>query len=158
MLILFLFPEASAQFASWLTGPFSSVLRMHSAVCSLSYREAFFLWPRLLIPHCKEQQLCFVCGGLCSVCSLVCQSHPSLCTWLFQLLKGWLSGLLLRKPFSGLWKSIMCDLFFFPQNVNFQELLHMISQDCVWLKHSWHSGGETFRELLFRKVMTSISI
>lgn len=36
-------PEASAQFASWLAGPFSSVLRMHSAVCSLSYREAFFL-------------------------------------------------------------------------------------------------------------------
>lgn len=42
MLVLFLFPEASTQFASWLDGPFSSVLRMHSAVCSLSYREAFF--------------------------------------------------------------------------------------------------------------------
>lgn len=42
MLVLFLFPEASAQFASWFDGPFSSVLRMHSAVCSLSYREAFF--------------------------------------------------------------------------------------------------------------------
>lgn len=42
MLVLFLFPEASTQFASWLDGPFSSVLRMHSAVCSLSYTEAFF--------------------------------------------------------------------------------------------------------------------
>lgn len=119
MLVLFLFPEASAQFASWLAGPFSSVLRMHSAVCSLSYREAFFLWPRLLIPHCKEQQLCFVCGGLCTACSLIRQSHPSLCTRLFQLLKGWLSGLLLRKPSSGLWKSTMRDLFFFPQKCKF---------------------------------------
>lgn len=106
-------PEASAQFASWLAGPFSSVLRMHSAVCSLSYREAFFLWPRLLIPHCKEQQLCFVCGGLCTTCSLICQSHPSLCAQLFLSLKGWLSSLLLRKPSSVLWKSTMHVCFFF---------------------------------------------
>lgn len=42
MLVLFLFPEPSTRFASWLDGPFSSVLRMHFAVCSLSYREAFF--------------------------------------------------------------------------------------------------------------------
>lgn len=114
----------------------------------LATERLFFLWPRLLIPHCKEQQLCFVCGGLCAACSLFVRATPSLCVLLFQLLKGWLSVFLLRKPSSGLWKSTMHDFFlffFFPKkNLCFQELSHTISPNCVWLQHSWFSGSETF--------------
>lgn len=58
-------PKSFCTICKLVRWPFLSVLRMHSAV-----------WPRLLIPHCKEQQLCFVCEDLCTACSLIRQGNP----------------------------------------------------------------------------------
>lgn len=128
----------------------------------LATERLFFLWPRLLIPHCKEQQLCFVCGGLCAACSLFVRATPSLCVLLFQLLKGWLSVFLLRKPSSGLWKSTMHDFFlffFFPQKKSMfpRAVTYDFTKLCLTtaflIFRKWNIS-----ELLFRKVMKPLSV
>lgn len=90
------------------------------AFCSLLtwLQRLFLLWPRLLIPRCKEQQLGFVCRAG-TACSLGPRSNPPL-FYFFNYSKGDFLFSCSENPLH-VCGSLQCVPFFFFFNIQFHK-------------------------------------